>query len=773
MQFNSLITAIAKHNDTSGGKYHFLQEDNQYTDTLASVHCYDKAGVDYVASLPCARFIETFLTGKKWKEQSNGETIAMNARVYAKAIRTHAKKIQQNNYQLTIKYKNSKGCKTGRLFDDGMGTQILNKELRSYFLPASYRDYDMVNAHPTILLWLCKELKLSCERLEEYVSDRASTLEKAQKSKQEILTLINCDKHRKSNNTWVQAFCDELVRNKEQIVSIVANDYNSTEGSKHPLSSKMNKLLCDIENRCLCAGMQHALDNNTDDKVVQMFDGFMVQKELATEDIEAMNDATELIGIRWAEKPWTKGVVPESYEKSKQRTYEAMKAEFEKKHFIVSEPELSFWALTTNGARPISRVACCDASRKYWYEGGEGKKVKLFDPWIEDEDALTYRRVVYVPHAKHLPPRGLEAGDFNTATPFTFDYIPAEERNPNALEMFKRLLTELSEDTDGLEYMLSYFAHLLQDPTFRTEIMLLFKSHGGTGKDTLTKTLTRILGRDHCATVDDMEKLFGQFNSILANKLFVTMNEVDGKQGSKYIEKLKNSLTADEIPITYKGKDSYFQTNIYRAMVYSNNSNPIPVESATARRGLMNQVRADRQLPRDFFQEYYTGLKDAHWVNSLASDLCDYDLTDFDVRRPPETASMQSKIQAKIQPLHKFIQDLCEGKHAEDVYTTVPKKAGCIGIEVSTFNRIYKERLTETYPSGWEPFMTDKKYINNVFGNYNDIIYPRIRKSVNGQQKQIHAIHTERMIAGLKNRREYTTPVLDDSSDDEDEEATE
>ena len=69
--------------------------------------------------------------------------------------------------------------------------------------------------------------------------------------------------------------------------------------------------------------------------------------------------------------------------------------------------------------------------------------------------------------------------------------------------------------------------------------------------------------------------------------------------------------------------------------------------------------------------------------------------------------------------------------------------------------------------------MTDKKYINNVFGNYNDIIYPRIRKSVNGQQKQIHAIHTERMIAGLKNRREYTTPVLDDSSDDEDEEATE
>jgi hypothetical protein len=766
MHFASIINAISKHSNTTDERYELLTSDSTYVNTMASVHNYDKNGVDYIASLPSNKFIEIFLTGKKWKQKGNGESVVGDARTYAKGIIAHAKKIQKHNYKLTVKYKHSKGCKSGRLFDDGMGTQILNKDLRAYFLPNSYNDYDMINAHPTILLWLCKELNLSCERLAEYVNDRAAVLEKTQKTKQEILTMINCDKHKKSGNDWVQAFCDELTRNKQKIVNIIANDYNSTDGSKHPLSSKMNKLLCDIENRCLCAGLQHAVDEGTDENVIQMFDGFMVQKNLTAEDIEAMNDATELIGIKWSQKNWEKGVVPESFEKSKERTYEIMRSKWEENHFLVMEPEFAYWSLTSEGARPISRVACCDASRRYWYDNENGKKTKLFDTWIEDEDALTYRKVVYVPHAKHLPPQ-VAADEYNTAKPFTFDYIPADQRDPDALKMFKKLLSELSEDDAGIVYMMRYFAHLIQKPMERPEIMLLFKSHGGTGKDTLTKTITRILGRDHCATVDDMEKLFGTFNSVIANKLFVTMNEVDGKQGTKYIEKLKNSLTADEIPITYKNKDSYFQVNIYRPMVYSNNANPIPIESATCRRGLMNQVRADRQLPKSFFEKYYKGLEDARWVNSLASELCDYDLTNFKVRCPPETASMQSKIQDKIQPLHKLLQAICEGKHSGDVYTTVPKMPNCVGVEVSTFSKLYKQLLTELYPSGWEPFMTEKKYISNVFGNYNDIVYPRIRKSVNGAQKQLHVIHTTRMIAGLKNRREYTMAPLDDESETE------
>jgi len=265
-----------------------------------------------------------------------------------------------------------------------------------------------------------------------------------------------------------------------------------------------------------------------------------------------------------------------------------------------------------------------------------------------------------------------------------------------------------------------------------------------------------------------MERIFGNFNSMLANKIFITMNEIDGKQGMKYIEKLKNGLTQETQPITYKGKEPYDQVNNMRPLVYSNTSNPIPVDSAVARRVLMNQVRADRQLPKSFFDKYYACIDDAHWIDSLASDLYDYDLTSFRIRDPPQTLSMRTKLQDKIQPLHKLLQNMCEGKHTDRVYTVVPKMDGCIAIEVSEFKALYKEELHNRFPCGHEPFLSDKKYIDNVFGNYNNIIFPKVRKSVNKVQKFVHVIHVERMIKGLKNRREYSMPVMDDDDDEED-----
>lgn len=755
---NSLLNAISQITNTTDERFDILREHETYTDTSSTIHLFDKEGIDYICSFSQKDFIEKFFTGCKWKELGNGDTTIGDARKHAKAVLTHALKIKRHGYQLPINYKHGRSSSSGRLYDDGFGTQILNKELRTYFQPELYHDYDMSNAHPTLLLWICKELKLSCERLAEYVNDRAQVLKDSNTTKQSILTMINCDKHRKSDNVWIQAFCDELTRNKERIVSIIANDFNSSPNSKHPMSSKMNKLLCDLENRCLHAAMQSVdVNNNT----VLMFDGFMCTRELKQDEIDDMNTATELFGIKWCEKTWTKGVIPESYKNQDDRSYDGMKAKFEQKHFIVTEPQFAYWMETSDGARPISRVACVDASRKYWYKNDDGKKTKLFDDWLEDENARTFRKVVYVPYSNHFP-ADVAYDEFNTAPPFTFDYIQKEDRDETALQMFTQLVAGLSENADGQQYTIDYFAHMIQKPTQRPEIMLLFKSHGGSGKDTLTKTITKILGEAQCETVDDMGLLFGRFNSCIANKLFITMNEVDGKDGSKYIEKLKNRLTAEKMTIEFKSKDTYSQVNIFRSVCYSNNSNPIPIESGSARRLHCNQVAADSKLSGEFFDKYYAALEDRHWLNSLASELCDIDLTDFKVRRPPKSSSLASKIQDKIHPLHKFLQDICECKHTTDVYTTIPKKPNCIGIEVSAFNRAYRERLTEQYPTGFDQWMTDKTYINNVFGNYHNIIFPKIRKSVEGTQKHLHIIDPQRMLVGLRNRCEYTIPQIDE-----------
>lgn len=762
--FANILTAISKHTDINHDKYDILRDDELYPNTGATVHHFAKDGIDYIASLSQTEITTTFLTGTWKSEGVNGAFLNGDARAYAALLSKHAKCIKQKGYKLTIPYKVGKGSLGGRMYDGAHGSQVLPCSIRGYFVSTEYKDYDMKNAHPTLLLWLCNELKLPCHCLSEYVNDRAAVLLKADTTKKSILTVINMDSHKKNKNDWLNRFCKELVQNKAVIIDIIANDYNSTPKSKHPLSSKVNKLLCDLENRCLHAGMQAV---EADEDTILMFDGFMTRKTLTEDEITDMNDSTELFGVQWVQKEWVQGVVPEDFEDSGSRTYEIMKAQWETTHFIVAEPNFSYWLETSEGAVPTQRASCVDASQQMYYTNSSGKKTALFPTWLEDGTHRSYTKVVYIPHAKHIP-ADVPEGTFNTAAPFAFDYIKKEDRDSNGIRMFNTLLGELSEDSAGLSYMLKYFAHLIQRPSERPEIMLLFKSHGGTGKDTLTKTFEAILGVSHCATVDDMEKLFGNFNGIIANKLFVTMNEVDGRQGTKFIEKLKNSLTASQIYIRFLHQNPYAQMNIARFLAFSNNSNPIPVESATARRALMNQVRADRQLDQSFFDEYYVGLDDKHWVDSIASDLCDYDLTDFKIKSPPETSSMNAKIQDKIQPLHKFMQDLVEGVHPDIVHTYVPKKKGCIAVEVCEFNQRYRQMLTELYPGGCDDFMKDKKYINNVFGNYNDIVYPKKRKSIDGVQKVVHIIHCVRLIAGLKNRCEFTMPDIDEDDTDGD-----
>jgi hypothetical protein len=758
--FSHLLSAISQHTDTSDPVFKLLKDDAAYPNTVATKHQYDPVGCRYIASMTEGDFVKEFCKSQQWRE--HGGNFSGDARAFSKAIIRHCKSLCKSKYQKVVKYKHAKDNNTGRLYDDTMSTQILSSKLRSYLLPDTYHDYDMSNAHPNILLWLCNNLNYKCAYLEEYVIKRAEVLADTGKTKHDILAYINQDKPKKSDNEWIVGFCQELVLNKKKLHTIIDDVYH-TDNEQNPTSSKVNKLLCDIENRMLHAGLQ-AVD--AQDPIL-FFDGFMVQQELTEEQINQLNVATGLIDIEWCEKPWSKPDISDVPEPDASRTYEIQKKLFEKQHFVLNDKGVEYWKETEEGPRPVSRQAFTDSAEPFYYLGGRGgiEECVFFKKWLKDSSKRAYKRIEYVPYAKHCPPE-LREGTLNTAQPFAFDYIEKADRHGESMAMFRQLLSELSEDENGLNYMTNYFAHMLQRPLERPQIMLMFKSHGGTGKDTLTQTIERMLGTDHCVTVADMDSLFG-FNSIIANKLFVTMNEIDGKQGVKHVEGIKNRLTVPEIVITYKGKDSYKQKNSARNVLYSNNNNPMPIDSASGRRVLANQVRADRQLPVSFFDKYYALLDDSHWVNSLASELYDIDLTDFNIRKPPTTASLQTKLQNNIHVVHKLLQDIAEGTHTENVWTKVPKKPDCVAIEKSVFMDEYKARLSDKYPHGYEPFMTDKKWLDGVYGAYNDIIWPSERKSFQKKQRMVMIIHKERMIQGLKNRCEYTTNQHEESDEEE------
>lgn len=730
--------------------------DTTVTDRMSFIERIDVSACKYVASRTLVQFKDEFCTGN-WKEQE-GEKICNDVRAYKNEVQSFCKRMMRTDGQNKTTYKYAKNRSSGRIYTEQFAIQRLSKPLRDILVPADHVDYDMCNAHPTILLHVAKCNNLPHHYLEEYVTNREAILEKTNNTKRTILIFMNRDRNPvKNSDAWTDGFVAELKTIKAALYEQYKTKYPNTN-KNNPVSSCVNKGLCDLENGLLQMAMQKYCKEDT--TCVPMYDGFMTPVDIA---VEELNEMTSVMGVTWKKKDWTKATVPESFiHASEERSLETMLERLQEKFFVVREPELTIWREGRNGPAPISRQSFMDESREYYYIDENGKEQQIANKWLALETKRAYDSITYQAHAAHDPPT-IEEGVFNTARPFAFEYIEdKDERDPEALTMFRTLLEALTEDDDGMEYVQRYVAHMLQKPNERPQVVLLFKSHGGSGKDTLSVTISRMLGDFHTLVEDKMANLFGTFNKGLAHRLCVTMNEASGKEGAKYIEVLKNSMTAENIVIVAKGKDGYSQPNVFRALVFSNNPNPLPLDSGVTRRLFQSQVRADRQLPQSFFTKYYTNLEDKHWVDSLASDLYDIDLTQFNIREQPTTASLADKMKARISPMHKLLQDLAEGKHPEKVFEKVPKMPGCIAVKCSVFRDSYGEYLIDAFPCGTDPYLTEPKYFQNVCGNYSGIIYPDQRKYFDKKQTRVHIIHTERLLKGLKNRQEYTEPEEDE-----------
>ena len=82
--------------------------------------------------------------------------------------------VMRRIYRYSLNTPSSLG---GRLFCGG-SIQGLACEYRSLLLRDSTTDIDMKNAHPVILLYICKKHNIACAQLESYVNNRDEVLAK-------------------------------------------------------------------------------------------------------------------------------------------------------------------------------------------------------------------------------------------------------------------------------------------------------------------------------------------------------------------------------------------------------------------------------------------------------------------------------------------------------------------------------------------------------------------------------------------------------------------
>lgn len=232
-----------------------------------------------------------------------------------KILQDFVKLAIKHEYKIPQQYKPSKDSPDGRLFVAGPGIQKLPKKVRGILVDGIYNDYDMINAHPKILEYICKQKELEHDKLSEYIHFRekkladftASDSIPRDKAKQLFLKAINKasstthiqkgKRKMKIKNQFFKEFDAELKRIQTQLSKANPDIGRKLhkQGQTDNLPGKVvNRLMCQIENQILS---DVSKEFNTE---VLMFDGFMARPQYPDDEaVRRLDLISAKYGVKW------------------------------------------------------------------------------------------------------------------------------------------------------------------------------------------------------------------------------------------------------------------------------------------------------------------------------------------------------------------------------------------------------------------------------------------------------------------------------------------
>ena len=183
------------------------------------------------------------------------------------------------------------------------------------------------------------------------------------------------------------------------------------------------------------------------------------------------------------------------------------------------------------------------------------------------------------------------------------------------------------------EYLLNYFAHLVQKPHIKTSVCLLIQGKQGTGKTTLVENLLkRIMGLKYVYDTDDIDSIVGKFNSAIAGKFMVVLNEATGRDTNQVVDKIKNIITRTSVNIEYKGIDPFPSIDYCNYAFTTNNIKPIAITKDDRRFQILecsDKYKGDVK----YFTKLFTSINDDKTIYNFYKFLMNRDISKFNAER--------------------------------------------------------------------------------------------------------------------------------------------
>jgi energy-coupling factor transporter ATP-binding protein EcfA2 len=246
---------------------------------------------------------------------------------------------------------------------------------------------------------------------------------------------------------------------------------------------------------------------------------------------------------------------------------------------------------------------------------------------------------------------------------FAYIYLPLFEQVDEAIERFAQHILDVVGNEKVLDFLLDYFASIIQHPEKKTGVVILLQGPQGCGKGTIFDTFREIIGHDASfQTAKPKAQLFGRFSNGLKNRVFVQVDEA--KDLTEMDELIKDLATNDRREFEDKGVTPYTLRVYANLVVTSNVDHPVKI-SDTERRWVAIKC-TDKHSVKDSETYYYSlhaFLKKPETVRALFQYFVSRDIShirNFQAIRPITDYYKECK-GVFSSPLDKFLSALCKG----------------------------------------------------------------------------------------------------------------
>jgi hypothetical protein len=261
-----------------------------------------------------------------------------------------------------------------------------------------------------------------------------------------------------------------------------------------------------------------------------------------------------------------------------------------------------------------------------------GKEIwrDLGSAWIEHPARRTYAEIALIPSGPTPP------GVFNLWRGFGCEPATGDWRLIRA-----HLLEVVCDGHEAnFDWLVRWLAHTVQHPDKQAEVAVVLRGDEGIGKGLIGMLMKRIF-RDHFVHVFQARHFTGNFNSHLADALFLFVDEAfwAGDKAAEGV--LKGLITERTLMIEPKGLNPFAVPNRLKILISSNNEWVVPASSG-ARRFFVQNVSPKHKGDVPYFTALNAAIEGDE-ARAFLGYLLALDLSAFDHRNPPHTKALNEQ----------------------------------------------------------------------------------------------------------------------------------